>query len=652
MEPPTPAQKLAQDAQDAQFFLCESEYQQTLDVISNNPDLAAFRVEYERMHKAVLRSRQHAMIQGKQHAELEREAHINAIAIEEASRIKAGEVVQTKLLKEQIAQAESSIEQNNKNEESLREELRQIRLDISSLSSQLKQGVGLSVTQERTLNDLIANKDSLSRELEAEFDKIVMLRNGIAEVTDKVRITDQLKSDCEHQIYILKERNADKKSEIDGEMRNKERLERDLRELRIVVAVKSQEVRVKQDAVNRASDDISILESQIRTQKQLLEKLVKAREGLQGRMVKLKEDCREQIEVSAQLIQENADLGREWKEKDIVLHKNKVEVKKVARVKEALTKKNKLLEEQKVEAELERRTLRAENESKSREIDRCKRAIDVAKKSCDDLVRENDILANNTLKTTQETADCTESTVLLRQTRHNIEVELGREHQEIARQLAEIKNLEAERDNYIKEAGKLQELCIDGMQKIKSKETEIFEFKKKMIQAETKLKHKQNLYEAVQSDRNLNAKHLIESQAEIAEMKRKLKIMNYQINGYKEDINSKYEALAKEDSENAKLGKDIEIISDEVKTLKNQNELGQSYIRSQLAEEMKLNQFVKEADLERTRQENALQVLISERDNLSAQLIRQNEELANAYNKIKTQQSSLIRSEIYYKEQL
>ncbi|KAJ3403745.1 hypothetical protein HDU80_003781 [Chytriomyces hyalinus] len=651
-QPQTDAATANQEKQDNDFILCETEFQTTLESLQGIDDLAKFRTEYEKMHKAVLRSRHHAMVVLRQREELEKEYRLNADLLEEGARLSVGDQVAIRQLKDQISNAEGVIDTNNKNEENLREELRQLRLDTASLTTQLKQGVGLSVSQERTLNELIATKDNLTRELESEFDKIVSLRNSITEVTDKIRITDQLKGDREHQIYDLKERNAEKKSEIDSEMRNKERLERDLRELRIVVAVKSQEVRVKQDAVNRATDDISILESQIRTQKQMLEKLVKAREALLGRTAKLQTDCSEQISLTNQLIQENDTLAKELKEKEHILHKNKAEVKKVNRMREALTKKNRDLEDQRLDAEHERKTLRAENESKSALITTTKRSIDNTRKRIEDLQREYDLLQSNTLKTTTETAHHADTSILFKQTRHNIEVDLARENKEISRQLTEIKRLEADRTQCMQESARLQALCIEGMQRIKQKELEIFEFKKKMIQADTKLKHKQNLYEAVQSDRNLHAKHLIQSQGEISEMKRKLKIMNFQINGYKEDINAKYEALAKEDAENAKLVKDIEIISDEVKTLKNQNELAQSYIRSQLAEKLKLNQFVKEADLERSRQENALQVLISERDNLSSQLISQNEELSKAYNQIKTQQSSLTRSELFYKEKL
>ena len=45
------------------------------------------------------------------------------------------------------------------------------------------------------------------------------------------------------------------------------------------------------------------------------------------------------------------------------------------------------------------------------------------------------------------------------------------------------------------------------------REMQIFDYKKKIAEAETKLKQQQNLYEAVRSDRNLYSKNLIESQA-------------------------------------------------------------------------------------------------------------------------------------------
>lgn len=54
------------------------------------------------------------------------------------------------------------------------------------------------------------------------------------------------------------------------------------------------------------------------------------------------------------------------------------------------------------------------------------------------------------------------------------------------------------------------------MEDIKIKEMNIFDYKKKIAESETKYKQQQNLYEAVRSDRNLYSKNLIECQVCIA----------------------------------------------------------------------------------------------------------------------------------------
>lgn len=50
------------------------------------------------------------------------------------------------------------------------------------------------------------------------------------------------------------------------------------------------------------------------------------------------------------------------------------------------------------------------------------------------------------------------------------------------------------------------------MEDVKVREMQIFDYKKKIAEADTKLRQQQNLYEAVRSDRNLYSKNLIESQ--------------------------------------------------------------------------------------------------------------------------------------------
>ena len=104
---------------------------------------------------------------------------------------------------------------------------------------------------------------------------------------------------------------------------------------------------------------------------------------------------------------------------------------------------------------------------------------------------------------------------------------------------------------------------LQHMEDVKVREMQIFDYKKKIAEAETKLKQQQNLYEAVRSDRNLYSKNLIESQDEITEMKRKLKIMNHQIDQLKEEISAKEAALVKEQLEHQRVEKEKEALKSE-----------------------------------------------------------------------------------------
>lgn len=95
------------------------------------------------------------------------------------------------------------------------------------------------------------------------------------------------KKELEEEIHSLKDKNTAKKIEIDNEMRNKERLEQELREQRVVVTIKTQEVVGKQEAVNKATEDIATIESQIKLEKQMIEKLLRDQESLGTRTIKL-----------------------------------------------------------------------------------------------------------------------------------------------------------------------------------------------------------------------------------------------------------------------------------------------------------------------------------------------------------------------------
>ena len=109
-----------------------------------------------------------------------------------------------------------------------------------------------------------------------------------------------------------------------------------------------------------------------------------------------------------------------------------------------------------------------------------------------------------------------------------------------------IKKLTVEKDKYANEAAEAADRYAQALDAVREREISVLQLQKKIAEGEARLKQQQNLYEAVRSDRNLYAKNLIESQDEIAEMKRKFKVMTRQIEQLKEEIQQKDHTLLRE----------------------------------------------------------------------------------------------------------
>ena len=75
-------------------------------------------------------------------------------------------------------------------------------------------------------------------------------------------------------------------------------------------------------------------------------------------------------------------------------------------------------------------------------------------------------------------------------------------------------------------------------------------------------------------------------------------------------------------------------------------------IRTQESDIARLKYVITEAEQEKQKQRKDYEMVINERDILGTQLIKRNEELQILYEKIKIQQSTLDKGEIYYQEKV
>merc|ERR1719230_85184 len=287
-----------------------------------------------------------------------------------------------------------------------------------------------------------------------------------------------------------------------------------------------------------------------------------------------------------------------------------------------------------------------------KEVDQFKRREETRAKELEVLERERNLQVKETQRAHEKVHE--KETRVKEQERiaYSLENEMNSFKAETVKQRKAIYQLEKERERYGVETSEQRALYLQAMEEVKLRDMRVNELQKKVGDGETKLKQQQALYEAVRSDRNLYSKNLIESQDEIAEMKRKFKIMNHQIEQLKEEIQAKDQAYVKERIEHTRSDKEKETLKNELMRLKKVVATAETSMKNYQSEVDKLNHIISEADAERYQQQREYDVVINERDILGTQLIRRNDELALLYEKIKIQRSAISQGEVAYRERL
>ncbi|XP_071792879.1 cilia- and flagella-associated protein 58-like [Asterias amurensis] len=638
--------------EDSAFESLEKDFQEVLNELMGDRSLEKFRVEYEKLHRALRKSHDSEKRLMTKCRELNSEIVANSAKVSTALRLSQEDQTTIAQLKKEIERAWKMVDASHEKEQRARETIQSLKLEIANLSKLVEQGAGLTMGQEHSVNELLKAKEDLTKERDEQLAEIVKLREALTESATNQQKAEQDRSEAENKIAELAQDIQVRSNEAQRETRRKEKLDRELKQSRVELEQKAGDIKTMQLQTGRYKDDIGRLETQLKEQKILYERTLKDTDVLNQRFSKLQQDYEQQLISCDGLAQENQTRVVELKAKEDEIGALKTDTVRLTKMRETIQRKLRNVEEQKVDTESQKETLKSQIVALEREIETNKKQVEMDRKAIDDLVRERDILNKNLLKAANATQKQLNLVKLHEQSKKNLEQEIQNYKDEAQKQRKIIYQLEKERDRYINEASDLTQKVLQHMEDVKVREMQIFDYKKKIAEAETKLKQQQNLYEAVRSDRNLYSKNLIESQDEITEMKRKLKIMNHQIDQLKEEITAKEAALVKEHLDHQRVEKEKEALKGELQRMKQQATESKAYIEAQEAEERKLLKIISEADAERLRQKKELDQVISERDILGTQLVRRNDELALLYEKIKIQQSTLAKGEMQYRQRL
>mmetsp|Transcript_12291 Transcript_12291/g.30037 ORF Transcript_12291/g.30037 Transcript_12291/m.30037 type:complete len:870 (-) Transcript_12291:348-2957(-) len=640
------------DLDNRAYETLEREFQEVLQELVGDRSLERFRVEYEKLHRALKKSHESEVRLIKRCRELNSEIVANAAKVQTALKLNEEDQGTIAALKKEIEKAWKMVDASHEKEAKAKETIQALKMEIANLTRLVEQGSGLALGEESTLNDLLKQKEELVRERDMQVDQIMALRAELMDMQEKLRGAENAKVSLESDISGLREAVAEKKMEAEREARKKERMEKEMKELRANLEARQGEIKSKQQQVSVTEEAVARLEGMLRDAKFASEKVQKEYNQLNEKVQKLHHDLEEQIHTNTQLLAENSQKQVELKVKEDEIAQIKAEALRVNKLREAAAKRIKALEDGREEVEKERDILKQTIASLEADLESKGKEVDGEKKKLEELTRERDILTKLRSQAENATQKQVDLIKINENTKRNLEQEIQGYKMEAQKQSKLIYQLEKEREKYSVEASEAAAKYMQALEEVKLREMAIIDLQKRITEGEAKLKQQQNLYEAVRADRNLYSKNLIESQDEIQEMKRKFKIMQHQIEQLKEEISAKDLALVKEHFDHMKVEKEKEALRMELNKAKQQIKEADTAISSQKAEIEKLNHIINEADQERIRQKKEYDIVVNERDILGTQLIRRNDELALLYEKIKIQQSTLSKGQIQYRDRL
>lgn len=551
-------------------------------------------------------------------------------------------ISQQEVLKETIDNANSKKESLVEREQQNRQEIGVYQGYFSELREALSVGADWSHEQLEQRTALEKERDFVSSKLENKSNQLTNLRSDIERTYHHVEEVEKEIEGLEGKIDELEKRKNDIKRESSKLAGSKETTEKQIFDLRTQFV----------DKENELLEKMKLLKSEEKMMKHLDTSIVKSKHQMEIYLSEYEKLYRSLHELSSELEKQkaqNVKFEEEIQERTQSIELVEAEVKVL---KKEITAKNQLREVA-LQKCIEVDKLKHEAESKIDQLNKAIAAIrdsdmlmvhkeiEGLEKQGSQLRQELDILRKKHIGSEKATKAITDLIILNKNGKLNLGLEIRILEDEIDHHKHNIRSLLSEKEKYEHDAEVANQQYYTSLEELKLQEMQIHELNKKITNDQMKLKQKQSLYESVRSDRNLFSKQLLDAQEEIQSLKRKFRSMNQQIDQMKEDISAKDHAIVKEHFLHHSVDKERELLKNELTKIRKQVQASEGIIENQRVEILKLQRIIDEADQERTRQRNELSSVLSERNLLTNQLMKRNEELNEMYEKIKTQRGDL-----------
>jgi len=637
------------DFEASAFEALERDFQEILQELVGDKSLEHFRQEYEKLHRALKKSHESEKHLIKKCRELNQEIVTNAAKVQTALKLSQEDQATITALKKEIERAWKMVETSHEKEQRAKDTIQNLKTEISKLGRLVEQGAGLSINQENMVNQLVQEKNDVIKHRDMLQGQVVQLQQQNTDLTTKVQRLDAERQAGGSELADLKHQLEDLVEEGEKQQKRKEWLDKDLKDLRQKLESCQNEINAKKEEMNRNTDILTQLDKKIKDEKAETERLFTKRQNLELQKEALKKQYQDELGHRGKVTDEHVDLQMQMKAKEDEIHALGTGKARISRQLEALRKEKASGDAETQRLEAQSKALRGEITGLTKELEELHKQADSDSKLIVEIMHERDILTKNVIKGDERSKQQVELVMRHEAQANTLDKDLKRWKAELQLKLHRTHELDKQREKYSGELSAVRGRFEDANEELKNRDNTAAQLKKHIADVKAKLSQQKNLYEAVRTDKSLYAKNWVESQEEIADMKKKFRMMYLQIEQLREEIKEKEKAIVEQHFELQFKSKEKEKTQENLEKQRRLQKKAQEAVEEQGQQIQKLEATIREIEVERQTQRKEFEAVTSERNILGTQLIRRNEELALLYEKIKIQESTLKKGEAQYK---
>merc|ERR1719464_458821 len=528
------------------FDTLEKDFQRVLSELISDKSLEKFRSEYEKLHSALQRSHGNEKKLIIKCRELNEELISNASKVGTAMALSSEDQNSIALLKNEIDKAWKMVDVAQEKEKKAKRTIQCLRAEIQNLTKLVEKGAGLNIGQESTVNELLRLKEELTKEVEANNKKMEQMQRHEVTLREQLEANIDEKQSYESKLSGIKAELHKTKQDLSRYSRRSERSEKQLLEIKGHLDENKSAMSALKLKLNDKDADILRMNGCVKAKDANI-----LRMGHEFDALKLQcQELLEQLELSKDeynvLNQEKAALLTTIADRDSQIKAEEAKVTHWRKASDKASKSEGASMSSLRDSELQRNKLKEILEQIKKDMLLEEKEKSADKRAVSELSLDLKKLSSSLSVSKKKNAALLGEMKSLRGAIKEVSADLTASNEQIVSLMKGNIALEKKAEKLFLEKAAALKKGDAGNSELLALKVETDDINGQIREERTKLCVQQQLYENIRGERNLFCQNLNEAQDEIAEMKRKFKIMTHQISQYKEETTNKDKALIKQ----------------------------------------------------------------------------------------------------------